>query len=149
MIAVVNMESLGISEYELDWTDLAERAGELYGLVGKAVQMLDPLADKPAGYVEWGVIELPEEASAFAVTACRVRGRAAGAMEFCTLGDEEGVFRERRYTIDALQETVERDRQELLARDVDFTAAAFSLEGPALEVSACRLAVERIQDWRR
>jgi hypothetical protein len=149
MITVINLESLGVSEYDLPWQDVAELAGTVYGLRYAQIEQLSPSSDPPIGYVEWGNFSLPDENAGFAVAACRVRGQAVGAMTFRTLGEETGSFQERSYNILELGGTVDRDRQEPLARDVDFTAVAFSIEGVGLQLSALRLAVDRIQDWRR
>jgi hypothetical protein len=99
--------------------------------------------------VEWGQLSLPDDSAGFTLPLCRMRGLAIGAVELRTLGEEYGIFQERVYSVAGLEESVARDRQELLARDIDFTSVAISLEGRALELSALRLAVDRVQDWRR
>jgi hypothetical protein len=149
MITVINLEVVGVSEYSLDWTDVAVVGGVVFGLGGEEVELLSPAAERPAGYIEWGRLELPDQAEGFTVPLCRIRGQAEGEITVQSIGVESGEETERVYTIAEWAGGGERDRQELLARDVDFTAVAFSLEGQAMELSAFRLAVERIQDWRR
>lgn len=149
MITSINLETLGVSEYALDWLDVAVLGATVYGLKAAQVERLSSAADKPSGYVEWGHLALPDDSAGFTLPLCRMRGLAIGAVTLRTLGEEYGLPQERSYTIAGLEESVGRDRQELLARDVDFTSAAISLEGRALELSALRLAVDRVQDWRR
>jgi hypothetical protein len=149
MVTVINLEVVGVSEYSLDWTDVAVVGGGVFGLAEGGVEVLSPAAERPAGYAEWGQVELPDGDEGFAVPLCRIRGQAGGEITVQSLGLENGEETERSYTMGEWAGGGERDRQELLARDVDFTSVAFSLEGQGLELSAFRLAVERIQDWRR
>jgi hypothetical protein len=149
MVTAINLETLGVSEYALDWLDVAVLGTTVYGLTASQVERLSAAADKPDCYVEWGQLSLPDDSAGFTLPLCRMRGLAIGAVELRTLGEEYGIFQERVYSVAGLEESVARDRQELLARDIDFTSVAISLEGRALELSALRLAVDRVQDWRR
>lgn len=153
MIVVVNLNTGGVTEYGLAWTDLAVQSGVVYGLSAAGIEALDEDGDTPGDWVlETGEMALAPGVSA-SLRELYLSVTADGPLLLTATGDQDGGERAVAYNVPALTGTKARDWPVRLAHGVFANAWRVRLRSAqapcVMDLSGLRIILDKTRKRRR